>query len=152
MRAMLRDAVRYRIGDPPQGFSGAVTGVRLTRGSDAADLPGRPVGGHGLADDPLAGHRAPEAAVVGVTAVVAHQEVVALGDRDRREVAGAAAARGREWLLLQLAVGHDMAGAQGDPVTGQADDALDEGGVGLLRGRPRARAARRRAAVIERAF
>src|SRR3954469_14873943 len=47
--------------------------VRFLEGSDSA---GRPVGEEGLADDPISGDRAPEAAVVASSTVVAHHEVV----------------------------------------------------------------------------
>ncbi len=49
---------------------------------EAADLSGRPVGGEGIADDPLLGDGAPFPAVCGFPTVVAHHEVVIGRDRD----------------------------------------------------------------------
>ena len=65
----------------------------FSRGLEEPDAVGRPVGEEGLADDPVARDRAPEAAVVARPTVVAHHEVVVGRDRDRLgQVAAAAAA------------------------------------------------------------
>src|SRR6476469_3855059 len=108
---------------------------------ERADALRRPVRRERLADDPVDGDRAPEAAVVGRAAVVAHAEDVALrdGDRPRQVAALAPGARGRERLALELAVAHDVPVAHGDAVAAHPDDPLDEGLLGLLGGRRRAR-------------
>src|SRR5206468_3653673 len=71
----------------------------------------RPVGREGPADDPLLGHRAPEAGVVRRAAVVAHHEPHPLRDRDlalqRAVVAGRA--RADVAVLLALAVADHVA-------------------------------------------
>src|SRR6476646_8062384 len=54
----------------------------FSRGLEEPDPVGRPVGEEGLADDPAAWDRSPEAAVVTLDAVVAHHEVVVGRDRD----------------------------------------------------------------------
>src|SRR4051794_31885846 len=80
----------------------APTGVGLER----ADALGRPVGRERVPDDPVDRDRAPEAAVVGRAAVVAHAEDVALwdGDRARQVTALPAGARCGERLALELPV------------------------------------------------
>src|SRR4051794_35893775 len=137
----------------PARCAGA-SGVPLVQGYGLhpADALRRPVGDDGLADDPLAGHRAPEARVVGVAAVVAHQEVRALRDGDRLEVALGARAAGGERLARLLAVADHVTVDDRDLVPGHAHDALDERRVRLLRGRLRARVAGLRAAAVERAL
>ena len=115
-------------------------------------LSGRPVRRDRLADDPLARDRAPEAAVVGVAAVVAHQEVRALRDRDRVQVALRARARRRRTARCRLAVADHVAVDDRDRVAGQADDALDERRVRLRLRRLRRTTAASRAAAVERAF
>ena len=110
---------------------------RVPRDLERADALRRPVGGEGVADDPAVRHRAPEAAVVGLAAVVAHAEHVARrnGDRARQVAPLSAGARGDERLALQLPVAHDVPVAHGDAIAAHADDALDEGLRGLLGGR-----------------
>src|SRR3954447_15119123 len=56
--------------------------------SEDADALGRPVGGEGAADDPLARDRTPESTVLGEATVVAHHEPVARRNLERfREIA-----------------------------------------------------------------
>src|SRR6478672_2246785 len=110
------------------------SGGTAQTGLQQADALRRPVRGEGVADDPVARDRAPEAAVVGRATVVTHHEVVLGRDRyGRWKVAALAAAAGRgEGLLLALAVEDDMAVLDGDGVAGTGDDPLDEVDVGLL--------------------
>ena len=114
---------------------------------------GRPVGGEGAADDPVARNGSPEAAVVGCATVVAHHEVVVGGNRDlRREVAvrrrrRRAAMNGSSW---RLAVADHVPVAIASRSPGPADDALDEVDVGLLRRRLGARLALGRRAAAAR--
>ena len=108
---------------------------------EEADALGRPVGGEGATDDPLARDRAPEPAVVGLATVVAHHEPMVGGNLDRpREVAaGSALARPREAVGLALAVDEGVAALDVQRVARAGDDALDEVDLGLGR-----RGARRR--------
>jgi hypothetical protein len=62
--------------------------ARIAAGLEDPDAVGGPVGGESSPDDPLCGHRAPEATVVGFAPVIAHHEPVTSGDLDWfREVA-----------------------------------------------------------------
>src|SRR5579875_1652399 len=64
------DFVRWA---PPRAM--ATGSSRGAGSSQASDPVGRPVGEEGLADDPGPANRAPEAAVLGIRAVVAHHVV-----------------------------------------------------------------------------
>src|SRR4051812_36680087 len=101
---------------------------------EEADALRRPVGREGLADDPLGGDWSPETAVVRGATVVAHHEVVPGWNLDLgREIAPLAAAAGqRVGLFLRLAVEHDLAVVDPDPVARAGHDALDEVHVGAL--------------------
>src|SRR3954470_15212152 len=113
----------------------------MPRTLERPDALGRQVGGERAPDDPVDRDRPPEAAVVGRAAVVAHAENVAPwdGDRARQIAALPAGTRGGERLALELAVADDVPVAHGDPVAADPDDPLDEGLLGLLGRRRRAR-------------
>src|SRR3954468_4495226 len=106
-------------------------------GLQDADALGRPVGGKGATDDPLARDGTPEAAVVGLATVVAHHEPVVGGNGDRPgEVAPRPALAGpREAVLLALAVDVRVPALDVQRVARAGDDALDEVDLGLLAGR-----------------
>ena len=71
--------------------------------SEGVYTVGRPVGGEGLSNDPVARDWAPEAAVLALPTVVAHHEVMIGGNLDRLgEVAGTAAATGVDVGLIGL--------------------------------------------------
>src|SRR5918994_2513036 len=112
-----------------------------------ADLLGGPIRGEGLADEPVSGDRSPESAVVALSTIVAHHEVMVRRNGDLpREIAFAArAARAREVILGPLAVHdrHPVRYSQGVPWAG--DDAFDEVDVRLLRRGLRAGGSRRAA-------
>ena len=103
-----------------------------------ADPPGigdeGPVLHHGLAQDVLAGHEAPEAAVVGIVAVVAHHEIGAVGHPDRSEGVARALPGGHgPWVRVDLFGGGNRAAVDeeplvpnGDLVARQAHHPLDE--------------------------
>src|SRR6185295_5796990 len=89
----------------------------------------RPVGGEGLADDPVARDRPPEAAVVAFATVVAHHEVVIGWNGDRfRQIADGARGAGPYVGLVGLldAVDDRVPVADAERVPGAGDDPLDE--------------------------
>src|SRR5580704_1231874 len=100
---------------------------------EKSDPVGRPVGQERLADDPCSRDRAPEPAVLGIGAVVAHHVVVARRNGDRlREVAGRVAVAGHDVAVgLPLPIPVDVTVDDRQEVAGKPDDALDE----RLRGR-----------------
>ena len=119
---------------------------RPVRDLEGADAVGWPVGGKGLADDPVSGDGSPEAAVVAGSTVVAHHEVVVGRDRDRlRQVAGGGAAAGDDVGLVGLldAVDDRVAVFDRERVARPGDDPLDEVLARLARGRLRAGIRRR---------
>src|SRR5215213_1874902 len=123
-------------------------GNRLSAALTASDLEDpdplrRPVRRDRRADHPSFRHRSPEAAVVGLAAVVAHHEEAAVRHRDRA-LEGAAlsvAARVRERVGLASAVAYDVPVLDLDAIAADADDALDERLVRALGRWCRARAA-----------
>src|SRR5436305_14626496 len=98
-----------------------------TMPSEESDSVRRPVGEERLADDPRLRDRPPEAAVLGVGAIVAHHEVVAARNRDRGgEVARAAAiARNGVGVLLRHTVAGHVTAVDRPTVPGTADPAPD---------------------------
>jgi hypothetical protein len=95
--------------------------------------------------DRAAGHGAPEPAVVGLAAVVAHDEDVARGDGDLagERAAGAAIAGALAEAGIRLgeldAVAHDVTPDERQPIAGQRDHALDERHAGRAAVGPAAR-------------
>src|SRR5215207_11695479 len=76
---------------------------RIARVSlEEADPLGRPVGGEGAADDPVARDGSPEAAVVGSATIVAHHEVVIGGNRDGLREVAALAVPARDGVAVRL--------------------------------------------------
>src|ERR687896_2753455 len=95
---------------------------------ERSDLAGRPVGREGLADHPVVRDGPPFAAVRAGAAVVAHHEVVTVGDRDLlgQVAGGAAVVHARVGLLQGPAVDVDTPAAHIQPVAAHAHDSLDE--------------------------
>src|SRR6266545_1630449 len=115
---------------PPRNASASLSG------SVERDAARRPVRGEDRADQIFARHEAPPPRVAGGTAVVAHHQVVALGDAShraaRRDVGEAqrlaVSAVGPDVGLIQLpAVDVDEAFPLRPDVAGQSDQPLDEG-------------------------
>src|SRR6202035_71312 len=128
--------VPTNVGDSFPPASEVATRPFAGRRSEDADAIGRPVGGEHLADDPRARDRPPEAAVVGVPAVVAEHEVLTARDRHRVGEVAAARVDAREDVGLvpeRLAVDHRVPVGDRDPVAREPDHALDEVLARLLR-------------------
>src|SRR3954471_1382507 len=122
---------------------------------EPADAVWGPVGGKGLADDPVSGDRSPETAVVTCPTVVAHHEVHVGWNLDLfRHIALFAAAAGVDVGLVALLdpVDDRVAAFDGQGVPRSGDDALDEVLVGLPLGRLRAWFALVRSAADDSAF
>src|SRR5262245_40539867 len=104
-------------------------------GLEEPDSVWRPVGGEGLADDPVTGDWSPEAAVRTLPTVVAHHEVMVGRDGDGiGQIAGSAGGTGADEVLLRhLPVDHGMAVLDAERVAGPGNDPLDEVGARLLR-------------------
>src|SRR5207248_6648370 len=93
------------------------------------DPVGRPIGEEGDPDDPFVRDRAPEAAVVGRSTVVAHHEVIAGRNHDRlREIAVTAryTRRGIR-VLFRHPVADHVSVDDPNTIAGAGDDPLDEG-------------------------
>src|SRR6478752_4636047 len=96
---------------------------------EEADAVGRPVGGEGLADEPIAGYGSPVTAVVACPTVVAHHEVMVGRDGDRLgQIASSAVAAGQRvgLVLLDHAVDDRVPVANREGVAGPGDEPLDE--------------------------
>src|ERR1700761_3223618 len=117
------------------------TRADLRDGLEEPDPVRRPVGEEGDPDDPFIGDRAPEPAVVRLSTVVAHHEVIAGRNDDRcpHIAAIALAAGGDVGVLLAHAVADHVPVLDRDPVARAPDDPLDEGLRGLAGRRPGAR-------------
>src|SRR5688572_4858509 len=121
--------------------AGACSADSATAALEDPDSLRWPVGGEGLADDPVSGHGSPEAAVLAGSTVVAHHEVMIGRDRDLLPVIARSTAPARVDVVLvriDLAVDDRMAVADGERVPRPGDDPLDESLVGVLLGRFRA--------------
>src|SRR5438270_2974230 len=96
-------------------------GRRSGPASEEPDPVGGPIGQERLADDPAPRHRAPEAAVLGVRAVVAHHVVVAARDGDGlREVTRLAAGAADDVAVgLALSVADHVSGADRQAIAGE---------------------------------
>src|SRR5436190_9890600 len=102
--------------------------VPLDRGSEESDPVGGPVGEEGDSDNPAVRNWTPEPAVVRLTTVVPHHEVIAGRNNDRlRKIAvRSSAAGGDVGVLLRDGDGVDVHSTDRDPVDGTRDHALDE--------------------------
>src|SRR2546423_435532 len=87
----------------------------------------RPIGKEHLADQVLARDGPPDAGVARGRPVVAHEEIAALRNRDRRLRVVVAPLRTHVWLVQLLPVDVDVAVPLLPPIAGKADKALDEG-------------------------
>src|SRR5437764_8459428 len=110
--------------------------VPLDRGSEESDPVGGPVGEEGDSDNPAVRNWTPEPAVVRLTTVVPHHEVIAGRNNDRlRKIAVRTASAPRNvGVFLPGAVAVDVPASDRDPVAGTRDHALDEGRGRLARG------------------
>jgi len=108
---------------------------------EEADPFDRPVGEEGLPDDPFSRDGSPEAAVVALPTIVAHHKKVIWRNFERRRKRALAdgSAGPCEGLLLDLAVYHGMAVANGNGIPWKRHYSLDEIDIGALLGRARTR-------------
>src|ERR1019366_9183516 len=98
-----------------------------------------PVGGECSPDDPRCGDRAPEAAVVGFSPVVAHHEPMSRGYLDRRREITDGCRRLRAGFDVRVSLAHTIAVGvtflDVDFIAGTRNNTLDEVHARLLRER-----------------